>query len=110
MTSKLLKRRQTTWFELLSHFKFKIVYCPAKQGQKPNALTRIPGEIPLKGGAEKTKQIVLTRENLDKKVRRGVILAFADTVNVDNSSITSEELRNSVKIVCQNCPYDSSKG
>jgi hypothetical protein len=90
--------------------KFKIVYCPGKSGQKPDALTRMPGDIPPKGGAEKTQQMVLKMENLDKEVRRGLIVAFAETVNIYSGSITSEELWNWVKNVCQHCPYDSSKG
>jgi hypothetical protein len=53
---------------------------------------------------------VLKTENLDKKVSRGLIVAFAKTVNVDNGSITSEELQNWVKNVCQYCPYNSSEG
>jgi hypothetical protein len=110
MTSKLLNRRQTRLSELLSCFKFRIVYYPGKQGQKPDALTRMPADIPPKGRAEKTQQILLKTENLDKEVRRTFIVAFAETVNVDNGSITSEELGNWVKNVCQHCPYDSSEG
>jgi hypothetical protein len=71
MTSKLLNRRQTRWSEFLSRFKFKIVYRPGKQGQKPDALTRMPGDIPPKGGAEKTQQIVLKTENMDERVPKG---------------------------------------
>jgi hypothetical protein len=63
-----------------------------------------------RGGAEKTQQIVLKTEHLDKEVRRGLIVAFAETVNIDNGSITSEELWNWVKIICHHCPYDSSEG
>jgi hypothetical protein len=70
----------------------------------------MPGDIPPKGGAEKTQQIVLKTENLNKEVRRGLIVAFPKTVNVDNSSITSEELWNWVKNVGQYCPHDSSEG
>ena len=73
MTSKLLNRRQTRWSEFLSRFKFKIVYRPGKQGQKPDALTRMPGDIPAKGGVEKTQQIVLKTENLDKELHKGLI-------------------------------------
>jgi hypothetical protein len=54
LTSKMLNRRQTRWFEFLSHFKFKIIYWPGKQRQQADALTRMPGDIPLKGGSEKT--------------------------------------------------------
>jgi hypothetical protein len=77
MTSKLFNRRQTRWSEFLSHIKFKIVYCPGKQGQKPDALRRMPGDMPPKGGAEKNEQIMLKTENLDKEVRRTMIVAFA---------------------------------
>jgi hypothetical protein len=40
-----------------------IVYCPHKQRQKHNALTRMPGDIPPNGWAKKTKQIVLKTVN-----------------------------------------------
>jgi hypothetical protein len=109
MTSTLFNRRQTRWSEFITCFKFKIVYCPGKQGQKPDSLTRMPGDIPPKEGAEKTQQIVLKPENLDKEVRRGLIVAIAETVNLDNSSITSWELWNWVKNVCQYNLYDSSE-
>jgi hypothetical protein len=39
MKSKLLGRRQTRWSEFVWTFKFKIVYFPGNQGQKPDALT-----------------------------------------------------------------------
>jgi hypothetical protein len=68
MTSNLLNWRQTRWSKFLSRFKFKLVYRPGIQGQKPDALTRMPGDIPPKGGgAEQTQQIVLKTENLDKE-------------------------------------------
>jgi hypothetical protein len=53
MTSKLLNQRQTWWSKSLSHFKFNIIYHPGKHGQKPDVLTRMPGDIPPKGGTEK---------------------------------------------------------
>jgi hypothetical protein len=52
----------------------------------------MPGDIPPKQGADKTQQIVLKTENLDKGVRRGLIVAFTKSVNVVNVSITSKEL------------------
>jgi hypothetical protein len=70
----------------------------------------MPGDIPEKGGAEKTQQILLKTENINIEVRRGFIVSFAETVNVDSGSITSEELWNWVKSVCQHGPYDSSEG
>jgi hypothetical protein len=110
MTSKLLNQRQTRWSEFLSCFKFKIIYRLEKQGQKPDALTRMPGDIPPKRGAEKTQKIVLKTENLHKEVRRELMVAFAKTVNINSSSITSQELWYWVKNVCQHCLYNSSKG
>src|ERR1700737_276995 len=109
MTSKLLNRRQTRWSEFLSRFKFKIVYRPGKQGQKPDALTRMPGDIPPKGGAEKTQQIVLKTENLDKEVQKGLVVAFAEVVN-GNEEISPTELWNWIQNVCKDCPVDSSEG
>jgi hypothetical protein len=76
---------------------FKIVYHPGKQGQKPDALTRMPGDITPKGGAEKTQHIVLKTEKLDNEVSWGLIVAFAEAVNVDNGPIISNELWNWVK-------------
>jgi hypothetical protein len=54
----------------------------------------MPGVIPPKVEAEKTQQIVLKNGNLEKKVRRGLIVAFAHRVNIGNGSVTSEELVN----------------
>jgi hypothetical protein len=70
----------------------------------------MPGDIPPKGGAETTQHIVLKTENLNKEVRQKLVVAFAETVNMDNGSITSEELWNWVETVCKYCPYDSSEG
>ena len=108
MTSKLLNRRQTRWSEFLSRFKFKIVYRPGKQGQKPDALTRMPGDIPPKGGAEKTQQIVLKTENLDKRIQQGLVVAFAEVVNQDKTD--PKELWSWIQNVCKDCPLDSSEG
>jgi hypothetical protein len=64
--SRLMNWRQTRWSEFLSRFMFKIVYHPGTQVQKPDAPTRMPGDIPPKGGAGKTQQIVLKTENHNK--------------------------------------------
>jgi hypothetical protein len=39
----------------------------------------MPGDIPPKGGAEKTQQIVLKTEDPNWDVRRELIVAFAET-------------------------------
>jgi hypothetical protein len=53
MTSKLINQRQNRWSKFLFSFKFKIVYCPGKQRQKPDAFSRMPGNIPPKRGCRK---------------------------------------------------------
>jgi hypothetical protein len=88
----------------LSKFKFKIVNRPGKQGQKPDALTRMPGDIRPKGVAEKTQQIVLKTENLNKELRKNLVVAFMETVNLDNDSVYPDKLWNWVKNVCKQCP------
>jgi hypothetical protein len=110
MTSKLLNRRQIRWSELLSRFKFKIVYRPEKQGQKPDALISMPGDIPPRGGAEKTKQIVLKTVNLDKRIQQGLVAALAEVVNLGEEDVNPEKLRNWIQYVCKDCPPDSSEG
>jgi hypothetical protein len=70
----------------------------------------MPGDIPPTGGAEKTQQIMLKMENHDKKVRTELIVAFTETLNLHNDSISPEELWNWVEKASQQCPYDSSEG
>jgi hypothetical protein len=94
MMSKLLNRRQTRWSKFLSRFKFKTVYRPGKQGQKPDAVTRMQGDIPPKGGAEKTQQIMLKTENLDKELHKNLVVVFMATVTLDNNLLNPDELWN----------------
>jgi hypothetical protein len=46
MTNKRLNRRQARWAEFLAEFNFKVTHRPGKQGMKPDALTRRPGDLP----------------------------------------------------------------
>ncbi|CAJ2502650.1 Uu.00g100440.m01.CDS01 [Anthostomella pinea] len=66
-TMKLLNRRQARWSEFLSHFNFKIVYCPGKQGAKPDVLTKRSEDLPKEGDERllHQSQVVLKRANLD---------------------------------------------
>ncbi|CAJ2499831.1 Uu.00g026840.m01.CDS01 [Anthostomella pinea] len=48
MTTKLLTQRQARWAEFLSQFNFQIVYRSGKQSVKPDALSRRPGDSPMK--------------------------------------------------------------
>ena len=49
MTSKLLNCRQARWAEFLSRFNFQITYRPGKARGKPDALTRMSGDLPEEG-------------------------------------------------------------
>jgi len=40
MTVKKLNRRQACWSLYLAHFDFKLVYCPERSIEKPDALSR----------------------------------------------------------------------
>jgi hypothetical protein len=55
---------------------FKIVYCAGIEGQIHDALTRIPGGIPLKWGAENTLQLMLKTENLDIEMHKILVAVF----------------------------------
>jgi hypothetical protein len=70
----------------------------------------MPGDIPPKGVAEKTLHIGLKIENLDERVRKVLIVTFAETGNMDSDSVSSEELWNWIKTLCQHCLYNSREG
>jgi hypothetical protein len=52
---------------------------------------------------------VLKTENLDKEHRKTLITAFAERVNLDKDSTSTEELCNWIIRVCQQGPYDSGE-
>jgi hypothetical protein len=108
--SKLLNRRQSRLSEFLLRFKFKIVYCPGKQGQKPNALSRMPTAIPLQGGGRKNPTNLLKTENLDKRMQQRLMVAFAEVANQDEEDLNPEAIWNWIENICNNCPLDSSEG
>lgn len=65
MTSKRLNRRQARWAEFLAEFNFRIRYRPGRQGTKPDALTRRPGDLPTSDEDARRKhqvQVVLRPE------------------------------------------------
>jgi hypothetical protein len=94
MISKRFIRTQTRRSEFLSRFKFTIIDCPQKLKQKPDALTRMLRVIPVQGGAEKTQHAVLKTENLDQKIRKGLVVAFTETVNTNNNEVNLEKIQN----------------
>ena len=110
MTSKLARREDKRGGpNSCRRFKFEIIY-RGKQGSKADALTRMPGDIPPKGGAEKTQQIVLKTENLDKRIQKGLVVVFVEVVNREEEEVGPEELWNWIQNVCKDCPVDSSEG
>ena len=46
MTTEDLSERQGRWQQFLSKYNFTIIYGPGKEGRKPEAFTRKPGDIP----------------------------------------------------------------
>lgn len=71
MTTKNLNRRQARWAEFLSEFNFKIMYRPGKQGEKPDALTRRPQDLPVDANDARREyqfQTVLKKDNVDNRV------------------------------------------
>jgi hypothetical protein len=87
-----------------------MVYRLGKQEQKPDPLTSILGDIPLKVGGRKPQQIRQKTENLEKKIQNGLVVACAEVVSLDNNLVSSEKRWNGVRNVCHQCPYDSSEG
>jgi hypothetical protein len=62
------------------------------------------------GKGRKNPANLAKMENLNEKVRTGLIVAVAGAVDFDNNSISSDKLWNWMKYVCQQFLYDSSKG
>jgi RNase H-like domain found in reverse transcriptase/Reverse transcriptase (RNA-dependent DNA polymerase)/Integrase zinc binding domain/Chromo (CHRromatin Organisation MOdifier) domain/gag-polyprotein putative aspartyl protease len=53
--TKVYNRRQARWAEKLSRFDFTIIFRPGKHQGKPDALSRRPDYLPLKGGGGDNK-------------------------------------------------------
>ena len=64
-TAKLNNRRQARWSMELQGLDFKIQFRPGKQGGKPDALTRRPGEEAIK-----TEGFIVPRDRIDTEVRQ----------------------------------------
>jgi hypothetical protein len=71
MSIRLLNRRQARWAQFLSRFDYGIVYRPGKSNGIADALTRRPGDLPVRGDARlKTmEQVVLKQENLPEQLQ-----------------------------------------
>jgi hypothetical protein len=72
MENKRLNRRQARWAEFLSEFNFRIKYRPGKQGTKPDALTRQPGDLPETHKDHRRQyqvQTVIKRDQVDPNAR-----------------------------------------
>lgn len=72
MATKKLNRRQVRWAEYLAEFNFRIKYRPGKQGTKPHALTRRPGDLPEGVDDERRqhqRQILIRPDQVDPEAR-----------------------------------------
>jgi hypothetical protein len=81
MTSKRLNRRQARWAEFLAEFNFKIKYRPGKQGTKPDALTRRPGDVPDSPNDDRRQhqvQVVIKPDQVDPEARIATITTPRD--------------------------------
>ena len=64
-TAKLSNRRQARWSMELQRLDFKIYFRPGKQGGKPHALIRRPGEEPIK-----SEGFIIPRNRIGTKVQQ----------------------------------------
>ena len=62
MTTKILNRRQAPWSEFLSRLNLKINFGPGKAGGKPDALTRMSGDLP----EDRDKQLKIQQQVIIK--------------------------------------------
>ena len=63
MKNKELNRRQARWAESLANFDFKIMYKKGTLNGKADALTRMPGDIPSKGGTDSSQNTTILGPN-----------------------------------------------
>ena len=61
MTAKKLNRRQACWSLYLAHFDFKLIHCPGRSMEKPDALSQ---RLDHGKGASDNKDVVLLRPEL----------------------------------------------
>jgi len=69
-TKRMLNQQQTRWSAFMLEFLSYAEYRPGKLGGKPDALTRISGDLPREGDEHFTQRIqtLLKSENLQKPV------------------------------------------
>ena len=80
MSTKELSNRQGRGQEFLSQYNFRIIYRPGKEGKKPDALTRRPGDVP-------------TTEEKKMGKRRGILLPKEKYSDIpENKEIKREEI------------------
>ena len=97
MTTKELNGRQIRWSEELSKFNIKIEYRPGKEGEKPDALTRRPHDLPGEQDERMTQKqkILLSKEEFfDEGYQTGSEdLCTMETYTLEESKIM-EEIKN----------------
>ena len=74
-TAKLNNRRQARWSMELQGIDFKIHFRSGKQGGKPDALTRLPGEEPIK-----TEGFIVPRNRMNTQVQQINTQSYYDEI------------------------------
>ena len=105
MSTKLLSYRQARWSEFFSRFNFKIVYRLGKAGAKPDALTRMSGDLPKEGDKydECTKfqyQAVLKLQNLTE-VPDTTLTLVCGQIDEEEEAPQAEEEADNVKTITE---------
>ena len=77
-TAKLNNRRQARWSMELQRLDFKIHFRAGKQSGKPDALTRLPGEEPIK-----TQGFIVPRDRINTQVQQVKTRGYYDEIRQD---------------------------
>ena len=81
MSTKQLSRCQAQWSEFLSHFNYRITYCPGKAEGKPDALTHRSDNLSKEGDTQDPRhlhqhQTVLKSHILDLRIQEDLQNVF----------------------------------
>ena len=99
MTTKQLNQQQACWAEFLSEFKFKIIYRPGKQGEKPDVLTQKSQDIAKRIENLRQQyqfQTLLQDNQLNKDMKKALAVIFyagntRKEVNIDRDIVDAED-------------------
>jgi len=105
MTTKELNERQARWMQELSQYNFKIKYRPAKEGGKPDALTRREGDLPTAGDRRLTRNVgillpkerywdIPETENIELEILETTEFQDKDEGEIQKASKSDDEIQN----------------